>query len=213
MPAHPLRVVIAEENEGTSYCLVAYLRFLGHHVSVIPAHRTECHPLGRDPMPDLLLLDIGLRDSGGMAFGEATYLERPLPIMVVSHFYDDEMLARAQSSHVMAYLVQPIEAPDLAAAMSIAIRRFGQWRELEEDAVNLKSEIQRLQDALAERKLIERAKGILTRMLRIDDEDAYRRLRTYANHRNVKLLEAAHSVIDAEEIFRKIRRIGEGHCS
>lgn len=69
----------------------------------------------------------------------------------------------------------------------------------------LEQEIEDLKKQLEERKVVERAKGIVMRSLRIDEEDAHRRLHKYASDRHAKLIDVAWKVINSEEVFRELR--------
>ncbi len=88
----------------------------------------------------------------GLDAAQAVYRERPVPVIVVSGYSDDEYLKRACEGPVIAYLVKPVKAPGLHATISLALARFQDLQKsLEEGAA--------LRQALEDRKLIERAKG------------------------------------------------------
>jgi response regulator NasT len=64
-----------------------------------------------------------------------------------------------------------------------------------------------LRQQLEDRKAVERAKGIVMRILRIEEEDAHQRMRRFASDRNMKLIDLARRLIDADEPFREMRRV------
>lgn len=69
----------------------------------------------------------------------------------------------------------------------------------------LEQEVEGLKKQLEDRKVVERAKGVVMRLLRIDEGDAYRRLHKYASDHNAKLIDVAWKVINSEEVFRELR--------
>jgi two-component system, response regulator PdtaR len=105
------------------------------------------------------------------------------------------LIDRAESNYILAYLVKPIKQADLEPAITIAVRRFRQFQAVREEAENLRQ-------ALADRKVIERAKGILMRLSNLDEAEAFRRLQRLANEKNLKLIEMANSIVTADQAFR-----------
>ena len=101
----------------------------------------------------------------------------------------------------MAYLVKPVKEADVAAAVTVAMMRFRQYQAVRKEAPDLRQ-------ALEDRKAIERAKGALMKRLRVDEDEAFRRLRRKASADNLKLVEAARRVLAAEEVFRQMEGPG-----
>jgi response regulator NasT len=95
----------------------------------------------------------------------------------------------------MAYLLKPIDQADLAPAITVAMSRFEQFQMLRKEAANLRQ-------ALQDRKVIERAKGIVMKVAGIDEQEAFRRLQRIAMDRNRKLVEVAEMIVTAEEAVR-----------
>jgi len=92
----------------------------------------------------------------------------------------------------LAYLVKPIKQADLETTIALAMRRFQEFQVLHEQAANL-------QQAFADRKIIERAKGILMKCANLDEPDAFRRLQKLSSDKNLKLVEIAKMIITADE--------------
>ena len=92
----------------------------------------------------------------------------------------------------MAYLVKPIKQVDLEPAIALATRRFEQFQQLQKEANDLKQ-------ALADRKVIERAKGIIMKRTGLDEQEAFRRLQKLASEKNKKLVELSAIIVTAEE--------------
>jgi response regulator NasT len=120
--------------------------------------------------------------------------ERPLPVILVSAYHDPALIARAEADHALAYLVKPIGLADLQPAIAIAVRRFAELQ-------TLQGECKDLRQALADRKVIEQAKGLLMKLAGIDEKEAFRRLQELASEKNQKLIDAAHSILAVEKAF------------
>ncbi len=112
----------------------------------------------------------------------------PLPVVIITHKRSLELVEKAARDHVMAYLIEPLDVNELLAAMVLADQRFSQLKELRE-------EVETLQQALEERKVIEQAKGILMATEKIDETAAYRSLRTLAQSRRMKLTALAQEIL------------------
>ena len=81
--------------------------------------------------------------------------------------------------------------------------RFGQFESARKEAADLRQ-------ALEERKLIERAKGLVMRYGGLDEREAYRRLRRLASDQNRKLVEVAQAVLTAGEVFHQLEQTPDG---
>lgn len=99
----------------------------------------------------------------------------------------------------MAYLVKPVKPADLLSAISLAVLRSEHFQQLSQEAATLRQ-------ALEDRKVIERAKGIVMKRLHVEEPEAFRRLRKWAANENRKLIEVAHLVLAADETFQAVER-------
>jgi two-component system, response regulator PdtaR len=187
-PAGPLRVAVADDERDTLEFFRDLLTRLGHDVVVMASTGRELVGRCREAAPDLIITDVKMPDLDGIAAAEQVNGERPVPVVLVSAYDEPGLLARAEAAGpVMAYLVKPVKPSDLGAAARLAVARFGERQE----ALR----------ALEERKLVERAKGVLMRRLGVDEDGAHRRLRKYASARNLKLAEVASRALRADEVF------------
>ena len=91
----------------------------------------------------------------------------------------------------MAYLVKPVKQADISPAIALAMRRFEQLEALKKEARDLRQ-------SLEDRKLVERAKGLLVARLRIDESDAFRQLQRLAMQTNQKLVDVAREIVARE---------------
>jgi response regulator NasT len=191
-----LHVAVAEDERDTREYLQEVLTRLGHQVVVAQNGRQlvdQCRLL----KPDLVITDIKMPDLDGIDAALQIGGEKETPVILVSGYHDKELLERAGADHIMAYLIKPVSQADIEAAIALAMRRFEQYRAIRKEASDLRQ-------ALEDRKVIERAKGIVMRRLGINEEEAYRRLRKYASDRNRKLADLARTVLEANEVFQQL---------
>lgn len=189
-----LRIAIADDESDMREYLQRILPGLGH--SVVSAAENgrklveDCLKL----QPDLVITDIRMPEMDGIEAAEEIYRNRPVPVILISAFHDPELIQRAEVDHVMAYLVKPVKQAHLEPAIALAWRRFEQFEALRREAADLRQ-------ALADRKLIERAKGYIMRRAMVDEASAFRRLQRAASRENKRLVEIAQMVVTVEEML------------
>ena len=189
-----LRIIVADDEPDMQQYFRKILPRLGHQVLAVAANGRELVEQCRLLLPDLVITDIKMPDMDGIEAATELYRERPLPVILVSAFHDPELIRRAEADHILGYLVKPIKQADLGPVIALAMRRFEQFAALRREAADLRQ-------ALEDRKLIERAKGILMKRGHLDEVDAFRRLQKHASNRRIKLVEMARALIAAEETF------------
>tara|TARA_R110002049_G_scaffold27321_4_gene94472 strand:+ start:12193 stop:12777 length:585 start_codon:yes stop_codon:yes gene_type:complete len=190
-----LRIIVADDEPLLVEELSFFLDKLGHQVVGTASSGKELVDLCAQLQPDLVVTDIKMPELDGL---EAAKLVRgsshPVPFVVVTAYPDKEFLHRAADQHVMAYLVKPIREEDLRATIYLAMQRFHELQFLLRETNDLKR-------SLEERKLVERAKGILMKRATLSEADAFRRLQELASTKHQKMAEIAKTVIAADEFF------------
>jgi response regulator NasT len=187
-----LRIAVAEDERDTREFLQELLTRRGHQVATATTGR-ELVELCRAAEPDVVLTDIRMPDMDGLA-AEEINRHRAVPVILISAYHDAATRERALADHVMAYLVKPIREAELEAALPLAVLRFEHFQALRKEAADLRQ-------ALEDRKVIERAKGAVVRRLRVDEAEAFRRLRKLASDHNRRLIEVAQQVLEGEAVF------------
>jgi AmiR/NasT family two-component response regulator len=191
----PLRIVVADDEPDMRDYFKKILPRLGHVVVATAANGRELVEQCRVHRPDLVITDIKMPDMDGIDAACAVYAELPVAIILVSAYHDADLIRRAEADHVMGYLVKPIKQSDLEPTIALAVRRSDQFRVLRQEAIDLRQ-------ALEDRKLIERAKGILMNKAKVDEQDAFRRLQRLASDKNLKLVEVARMIVTADEAIQ-----------
>jgi response regulator NasT len=190
-----LRISVADDEQDMRDFLERMLPLLGHQVVSIAETGRELVEHCRELKPDLIITDIKMPDMDGIEAANIIAQESPTPVILVSAYHDAESIERAVADHVLGYLVKPIGKADLQPAISVAMRRFAELQALRKESTDLRQ-------ALADRKIIEQAKGILMKVTGADEKDAFRRLQDLAAERNQKLVEAAQNIVAMEKAFR-----------
>jgi response regulator NasT len=193
-----LRVIVAEDQPAEMKVLQGLLTGLGHQVIATAATGRELIERCRAFRPELVVADVKMPDTDGIEAAHTLCRELAVPIILVSAYDESELVNRAgDCPAVLGYLVKPVEEGALRAAIALAVRRFRQLQAVTKQAADL-------QQALDERKLIERAKGVVMRRLRVDEPEAFRRLKRFASDRNLKLAEVARKILVSEEAFHAL---------
>jgi response regulator NasT len=146
--------------------------------------------LCRAARPDLVITDIKMPDLDGIDAAAEICRDGPIPFILVSAYHHPKLFDRAGADQILAYLVKPTKQADLEAAIAIAVQRFEQFQTLRQEAADNKQ-------ALADRKIIERAKGVLMKKTGLDEETAFLRLQKLARDRNQRMVEVAQMVLSA----------------
>jgi response regulator NasT len=191
----PLRVAVADDEKDTLEFFQEALPRLGHEVVAVAETGRQLVQRCLEMKPDLIITDIMMPDMDGIEAVAQVECERPVPVILVSAHHDAELIVRAGTDHVMAYLLKPVREADLNTAIYLAVLRFEHFQKLAREAASLRQ-------AMEDRKLIERAKGILMKRARIDEPEAFRRLQRLASDKNKKLVEIAQIILLAEEAFQ-----------
>src|SRR5271157_819664 len=190
-----LRIGVADDEPYMREYYQDTLSLLGHRVICAARTGRELVQHCSGDRPDLIIADIRMPDLDGIdAVGELSR-EEPIPAILVSAYHDSELFERTKRGHILAYLVKPINQADLEAAITIAMQRFEQFQALRREAGALRQ-------ALEDRKLIERAKGVLMKRAGLDEEGAFLRLQRLARESSRNLVEVARMILGAEAAFQ-----------
>src|SRR4051812_39608454 len=185
------RVLIVEDETLVGLGLKSNLERLGHEVVGQASTATEATSLFRDAQPDLVLMDIRLDGSDGITLAGDLLKERRCPMIILSAFSDRELVDRASAAGVFGYLIKPVSPEALAAQIAVAVRRFGEQEQLIRENAELSA-------AFEARKLVDRAKGIFMKRLKIDEPEAHKRLQQESQKRRISLPDLAKRIIEAE---------------
>jgi len=190
-----MRILIAEDDPVIGLALGQRLRALGHEPLGPAADGAEAIRVAERERPDLYLFDIDMPVLDGLS-AAAELASRGLrrPVVVITGVEDPALIERSIASGVSAFLAKPVNDRELEAAIGLASARHAEYLALE-------AEVSQARQALADRKLVEQAKGILIRALGIPEPEAFRRIQRTARARNLKLVEVARQLIDQADLI------------
>ena len=194
-----MRVLVAEDDPLIAIALAERLRLLGHEPIGPARDGRQAVELARTSLPDLYLFDVEMPALDGLE--AAAQLARDglrRPVVVVTGVDDPSLVERSIASGVSAYLTKPVDSRELAAAIELAAARHAEFQALE-------AEVDRAQQALEDRKLVERAKGLLMTALQLSEQDAFRRLQQTARERNLRLAEVAGRIVEQRSLLESRR--------
>ena len=194
-----MRILIAEDEPIIALALAERLRILGHQPLGPAGDGLEALDAARAEHPDLYLFDIDMPRLDGLRVAQQLADEGlRRPVVVLTGVEDPGLVERSVSSGVSAYLTKPIDDRQLDAAIKLAAARH-------DELLRLEAELQLARQSLADRKLIERAKGVLMDALGLSEADAFARLQHAARNRNLRLPTVAQQVIDQRDLLRTSR--------
>src|SRR5438552_11729707 len=178
-----MRVLIAEDETLIRLDLKELLESSGFEICAEARDGAEAVELARAEHPDLAVLDVKMPRLDGLEAARRILDERPIPIVMLTAYGQDELVSRAVEAGVFGYLVKPFREQDLLPAIHTARARHEELQALREEAESLG-------EALSARKAIERAKGLLMEKEQLSEQDAFARLRkaSQASGRPLKVI-------------------------
>jgi response regulator NasT len=190
-----MRVLVAEDDPVIALGLVERLQMLGHEPLGPVSDGEQAVALAQGTLPDVYLFDIEMPNLDGLG-AAARLADEGLrrPVVVITGVEDPGLVERSIASGVSAYLTKPIDSRELKAAIELAAARHTEFEALE-------AEVGRAQQALEDRKLVERAKGLLMSALQLSEQDAFRRLQMTARERNLRLTEVAGRIVEQRSLL------------
>jgi two-component system, response regulator PdtaR len=165
-----MRILIAEDETIIRLDLRTLLEANGFEVCAEAKDGEEAVRLARTLEPDIAIMDVKMPGLDGIEAARKILEERPIPIVMLTAYGQEELVSRAVEAGVFGYLVKPFREQDLLPAIRTARARHDELAALREEAESLA-------EALAARKSIERAKGILMKKEGLTEDEAFARLR------------------------------------
>jgi response regulator NasT len=165
-----VRILIAEDETIIRLDLRELLERAGFEVCGEAKDGIEAVELAGSAEPELAILDVKMPRLDGIEAARRILEERPIPIVMLTAYGQDELVSRAVEAGVFGYLVKPFRETDLLPAIKAARARY-------EELAALREEAESLSEALAARKSIERAKGLLMAKEGLTEQEAFERLR------------------------------------
>lgn len=189
-----LRIMLVDDTQREISLLAEALVEAGYSVVARVDSPMELLRRVADINPDVIMIDTDSPSRDVLEQVCVITQEAPRPIVMFTDDSGSDTIRNAIRAGVTAYVVRGMTKERLAPVMEVAIQRFEAEQEL-------KLELADAQSQLSDRKIIERAKGILMKQRKISEEEAYRMLRKLAMDRNRRLIEVAQQVLDMAELL------------
>lgn len=181
-------VVVAEDESVNRMDLVAMLEDNGYDVVGQAANGEEAIALTRELRPDVVCMDVKMPHMDGITAAGVICDENIAPVVMLTAFSQTDLVKQAIGAGAMAYVTKPYEESKLLPALAVAMGRFAEINDLLDSVERNETELQatqeklkdaeeklkKTQDTLEERKLVDRAKGLLMDKANFSEQGAFR---------------------------------------
>ena len=189
-----MRVLLVDEDAERAELLKSALHESGYTVSLHVGAMAQLLAQVRAAEPDVIIIDRDSPDRDTLEHVCMVTRDQPRPIVMFADDGDRMAIRAAVDAGVSAYVVGGLKAERIRPIVDVAIARFEQFQAM-------RQELDQTRTSLAERKQIERAKGIVMKSRSVDEEQAYVLLRKLAMDRNQRLAQVAENVIVMAELL------------
>jgi response regulator NasT len=189
-----LRVLLVDERADRARDLARTLEDSGCQVVAQLSGPVDLHDTLRAVQPDVVIVDMDSPDRDTLEDMQRITSEQPRPIVMFVDESDSESIRTAVRAGVAAYVVKGASPERIRPVLEVACARFEEFQAL-------RDELARAQSTLAERKVIERAKGILMQKRGFSEDAAFAALRRMAMNQGIRLVEVARHVLAAAEVI------------
>ena len=182
------KILIAEDDAIIRLDLKESLEAEGYEVVGETGRGDEVIGLVRSLEPDLVILDIKMPGMTGIQAAEIITEEGLAAVILLTAFSQQELVQQASNAGVLAYLVKPFQRSDLVPSIELALARY-------KEITLLKEEKTLLENNLESRKVIDRAKGMLTDKYGLKESDAYRYIQKKAMTERTTMKDIAETIL------------------
>lgn len=184
------RIVVAEDESIIRMDLVESLRELGFEVVGEAGDGETALALVRGLMPDVALLDIQMPRMDGLEVAQQVLDQEICAVVMVTAYSQTSLVQRAAEAGAMGYLVKPIHTAELLPAITVAMANF-------ERQQMLRAHVTSLEERLATRKAVERAKAVLQQRFGLDEAAAFRWMQKAAMDQRTSMRAVAEHVLQS----------------
>lgn len=190
------RILIADDDRTVAAGLQSQLEALGYEVVGMVEDGQEAIDACRRILPDLAILDVEMPGMDGLSAASQITVDPGTPVIILSAHGHPHLVDQAVQEGVVQYLLKPITAPSLHAAVQTALGQASAVKDLKENVADLEA-------TLRKRKLIERAKGILMARRGITEPEAFRMLQKQSQDRRIPMDKLAEMIVQADELLER----------
>lgn len=189
-----LKVMIVDDVVERAEVLQQALALAGHEVVAYLPSTFDLHGQVAAIKPDIVIIDTDSPDRDTLENLIVLTRDDPRPIVMFTHDGESEKIRAATQAGVSAYVVDGMSAERIGPIIDAAVARFEQY-------YALKREVEEIEEKLADRKVIDRAKGLLMKSRGFSEDEAYRALRKRAMENNSRLADVARQLIAVSDLI------------
>ena len=193
-PPPRCKVLIADDERPVAAGLQGQLEALGYDVVAVVDDGHRAIDVCRRSLPDVVLMDIEMPGLDGLSAARQIAHDPGTPVIILTAHGHPNLVDQAVQDGVVHYLLKPVTSPSLHAAIQVAVARSHELK-------SLRDNVQQLEGTLRERKLIERAKGILMTRRGLSEPEAFRLLQRQSQDRRMPMAKLAESIVQADELL------------
>ncbi len=182
------RIVVAEDEAIIRLDIVETLIEAGFDVIAQAGDGAEAVRLALELKPNLVLMDIKMPGTDGLQAAEILS-EHRIPVVLLTAFSSTDLVDRASAAGVYSYVVKPFNPSNLIPALRIALS-------LHERISSQVQEVEDINEKLETRKLVDRAKGLLTEKMKLNEPEAFRWIQKASMDRRLTMKQVAITVIE-----------------
>lgn len=191
-----MRVLVVDESEDRAAILREGLVIAGHEVVASLSSPLELLRAVEHLQPDVIVIDTESPTRDVLEHVVIVSQSSPRPIVMFATDTGGETIRDAVRAGVSAYIVDGLDAARVNTIVEVACARFEEFQ-------RLKAELAEANLKLSERRLVERAKGLLMQSRGMSEDEAYHALRKLAMSKKLRMGDVAQQVIDAAELLGK----------
>jgi len=184
-----MKVFIVEDDPLVAEGIAACVELCRYEVTGIAYTGREAIRILKSGAVNVALIDINLPDITGIEVVQEIEKHISIPCIFITAYSDAKLIERLISlNNVYGYLIKPATEAEIRAAIEIAVKRHT-------EKMSLRTDLIKSRKSLEERKIVERAKGLLMDKLRMKENEAMKFLQKQSNEKNQKLVDAAKDVM------------------
>ncbi len=189
----PLRIMLADDESIIRLDLKEMLVELGHEIAGEAPDGETAVEMAQAVVPDLIIMDIKMPGLDGLQALAKISAVRRIPTVMLTAYSQPDLVEQAVGLGVFAYLVKPIKEADLLPTLEVAMARSEELQAVE-------AEVRSLEETLATRKLVEKAKGILMAQSGLNESAAFRKIQKLSMDRRKPIKDIAEAIILAADM-------------
>lgn len=186
-----MRILIVDDESLIRMDLTDILTSEGHEVVGEGKNGVEAINLCKALVPDVILMDVKMPELDGIEAARQIAYHHIAPVVLLTSFSQQNLIEKAKDSGVYGYLIKPVREEQLVPTLEIAIGRF-------RDDSKRRQELKDLELSLEERKVIQKAVGILMETYTISEEEAFYRIRSLAMKRRDRIGKIATLIVEQQ---------------